>query len=293
MVVISMSRFRPTCVMLSLGLAGCGSTPSTGESETGADSSDGDGDSGDSDGDSGDGDGDGDGESGDGDGDGEPAPPPSVLLIGNSYTAVNNLPGILSAIAQASPTPLSTDALATAGARVIDHLANPALADLLAQDFDVVVIQGQSLEPILDYPTFESGVVQLAAMTGDARVLLYQTWPRKDGNQDLIDLGMTVEEMWMGLESGYAQAALASNSEVAPVGGAWMSAMQLDPPIELYAADGSHPSLAGSYMAGCVLFGKIVGQSCSTSTYSPDSLTPEVVEQLQLVADGVNGLAGP
>ena len=75
----------------------------------------------------------------------------------------------------------------------------------------------------------------------------------------------------MGLESGYAMAALASSSEVAPVGGAWMSTMELGLPIELYAADGSHPSLAGSYLAGCVLFGKIVGQPCTTA---PTRRTP-------------------
>jgi hypothetical protein len=289
-----MSRLSQACVVLSLALAGCGSTSMVEESETSANASE-SGDPGDGDGDPGDGDGDGDGDpgDGDGDGDGEPVDAPSVLMIGNSYTFANNLPGLLAAIAQASPTPLLTDSLATAGARVIDHLGNPALPGLLAQEFDVVVIQGQSFEPILDYPIFQQGVVELAAMTGDARVLLYQTWPRKEGHQDLIGLDMTAVEMWEGLASGYADAAVASESEVAPVGGAWMSALVLDPAIELYVSDGSHPSLAGSYLAGCVLFGKIVDQPCSTSSYVPDGLTPEQVGQLQLVADVTNGLVDP
>jgi hypothetical protein len=294
-----MSRRLRSLVVLSLGLAGCGSTTPIGESETGAGTTESSGDPGDGDGDGdpGDGDGDtgdGDGDPGDGDGDGNAVLPPSVLLIGNSYTFANDLPGLIAALADASPTPLTTDSLATAGARVINHLLNPALVPSLEQDFDVVVIQGQSFEPIIDYPGFESAVVELAGLTGDARVLLYQTWPRKEGNADLEGAGMTVEEMWLGLESGYAGAALASDSEVAQVGSAWMSALQLqDPPIELYVSDGSHPSLAGSYLAACVLFGMIVDRSCSTSSYAPDGLTPEQVSELQLIADITNGIVDP
>ncbi|MCA9696763.1 MAG: hypothetical protein KC431_04485, partial [Myxococcales bacterium] len=113
--------------------------------------------------------------------------------------------------------------LTMAGARVQDHLANPALAAKLAEGFDVVVIQGQSVEPITDYPAFETAVVELAGQIGEARYLLFQTWPRQEGSPDLIELGMTVEEMAQGLESGYFEAALASGGELAPVGGAWMS----------------------------------------------------------------------
>lgn len=287
MVVASMPRRLQSWVVVLLGLAGCGSTPEFGESETGAGTTE-------SSGDPGDGDGDGDPGDGDGDGDGDPLPPPSVLLIGNSYTFANDLPGLVAALANASATPLTTDSLATAGARVLDHLANPALAPLLEQDFDVVVIQGQSFEPILDYPGFESAVVELAGLTGDARVLLFETWPRKQGNVDLVDLGMTVDEMYAGLASGYFEAALASESEVAQIGSAWMSALQFeDPPIELYVSDGSHPSLAGSYLAACVLFGMIVDRSCSTSSYAPPELTAEQVSRLQLIADITNGIINP
>jgi hypothetical protein len=301
MLVASMSNRFESWLVLLLGLAGCGATPVLGEGETSSDTTESGGEPGDGDGDPGDGDGDGDpgdgdpgdGDPGDGDGDGDPLAP-SVLLIGNSYTYANDLPGMLAAIADASPTPLNTDSLATAGARVIDHLGNPALAPLLAQAFDVVVIQGQSLEPIVSYPTFQDGVVELAGLTGDARVLLFETWPRKEGNVDLESLDMTVEEMWGYLASGYLDASVASESEVARVGTAWMSALALDaPPIELYTSDGSHPSLAGSYLAACVLFGKIVDRSCSTSSYAPAELTPEVISELQTIADVTNDIIAP
>ena len=121
----------------------------------------------------------------------------------------------------------------------------------------------------------------------------HETWPRRADSPDLIGLGMTVDEMWAGLESGYSEAALASDSEVASVGGAWMSALQLDPPIELYTADGSHPSVAGTYLAGCVFYGRIFVSACSTSDHAPSELAPEDVDRLRVIADVTNGMIVP
>ena len=142
-----------------------------------------------------------------------------------------------------------------------------------------------SLEPISDYPTFETGVIDMVALVGDARVLLFQTWPREPNSPALLDLNLTFEEMWMGLESGYQAAAEASGTEVAPVGAAWVSALQLDPPVDLYTSDGSHPAIAGSFLAGCVFFDMIVGGSCETSSYVPDGLAEDDAARLRMIAD--------
>lgn len=222
--------------------------------------------------------------------------PPAVLFVGNSYTFFNDLPGMVAAIAEASPTPLSVDSLTTAGARVSDHLADPALAPKLEQGFDVVVIQGQSLEPILEYASFEQAVVdfaELVALTGDAELLLFMTWPRAEGSPELAELGMSVDEMWAGLESGYFEASLASGAGIAYVGAAFMSALQLDPPVELYAPDGSHPSLAGSYLGACVFFGRVAERSCATSSWAPAQLDADTVASLQVIADITNGIVNP
>ena len=217
----------------------------------------------------------------------------SALFVGNSYTAYNDLPGLVESLGEASPTPVSTDSITAGSARVIDHLANPKVIEALSGDWSVIVIQGQSLEPILDYPTFEAAVVdfaELSAKAGDPRVLLYQTWPRGADNLDLVVIDMSVDEMLEALVSSYTRAALASGTEVAPVGEAWMFALRLDPQIELHATDGSHPSLAGSYLAACVFFGKLVERGCETSDYIPAKLPTEQAEQLRHVADVTNGL---
>lgn len=249
------------------------------------DDADGDGDSGDADGDDADDD---DGDDGDGDPD-----PGSVLFIGNSYTYTNDLPGMIASMAAADSIHVTIDSVTQGGAHVGTHLYNPKLAPLLAQGWDAVVINGQPFEPVLEYPRFEEGVVELVSMTGDARIVLYQTWPRRADSPDLVEKDLTVGEMWDGLEKGYSDAAAVIDSEIATVGAAWMSAPQLNPPIELYNDDANHPSYAGTYLSACVIYGKLFDVACSTSAYVPVGLPPENVTRLQIVADFINNQLDP
>ena len=46
-----------------------------------------------------------------------------------------------------------------------------------------------------------------------------------------------------------------------PVGEAWLGAWKLKPSISLYAGDGFHPSAAGTYLAGLVIYGQLFGRS--------------------------------
>jgi hypothetical protein len=261
---------RLSSVLLALGLIGCGPGQ-----PGGFDDDLGDGESEDE---------------GDGDGDAERL---SVLFIGNSYTYTHDLPGMVESMAVASSIPVHIESLTHSGYYVASHLNHPETAQLLAQDFDVVVINGQPFEPMLEYAVFEYGVTEVVSMAGDARVVLYQTWPRRFDNPDLIELGLTVEEMWTGLEQGYYQVSLVVDAEIATVGEAWMSTLELEPPINLYSSDGNHPSYAGSYLAACVLFGVIFDEMCTTNGWEPTDLSPQVRDRLRIVADVTNGKLDP
>ena len=233
--------------------------------------------------------------SGDGDGDAPPAGP-AVLFVGNSYTAVNNLPQIVAAIGEGAGSPLDTQSIAVGGAWVEDHLENPAVLDALMNEWDAVVLQGQSVQPVIAAAEFEEAVVDfsaLLAMGGGERLVLYQTWPRAEGNEVLDQLGMTQDEMYEALALGYFEAAQASGAELGRVGDAWMSVLALDPAIELYSGDGSHPSFAGSYLAACVLFGQIADLPCGASDYLPEQLSMDEISSLQLAADVTNGFIDP
>jgi hypothetical protein len=54
---------------------------------------------------------------------------------------------------------------------------------------------------------------------------------------------------------------------VAPVGYAWSAAYAQDPNLDLWQADGSHPTELGTYLAACVFYAAIFGRSPEGSSY--------------------------
>jgi hypothetical protein len=221
---------------------------------------------------------------------GEPEPA-RVLFIGNSYTFFNDLPSLFAAMTEAAGDPRMVDSIATAGATVANHVNDPQVAATLAEGWDVVVIQGQSVEPIVAYEGFEQGVLDLAALIDEtspgAELLLFETWAREEGNSVLGDLGMTAEQMQQALSEGYAQAAQASGGTVVPVGQAWALALDQVPRVDLFTSDGSHPSVAGSFLSLCVFFGAITSGEAASSDYVPGSLSPADADLLEPIADAL------
>ena len=82
------------------------------------------------------------------------------------------------------------------------------------------------------------------------KTMLYLTWGRKNGHAVYMpggNFGLEYSDMQDYLTENYLQLASLIDAAVSPVGEAWRRAMSEYPQIELYAGDGSHPSVAGSY----------------------------------------------
>ncbi|MBX7079215.1 MAG: hypothetical protein K1X88_08535 [Nannocystaceae bacterium] len=223
---------------------------------------------------------------------GAPEPEPTrVLFIGNSYTFVNDLPGMIEGVAEGAGQPLDTAMVAVGGARLSDHVVNPDVADALDQGWDVVVIQGQSVEPVVDHDGFVQAAVELSAMVSStnpaAALLLYETWARRAGDPLLDDLGMTAEQMQAALTAGYADAAAATMGAVAPVGQTWALALADAPQIGLFASDGSHPSRAGTYLASCVFFRALTGADAAILETPVDGLDDADADTIESIADAL------
>ena len=56
------------------------------------------------------------------------------------------------------------------------------------------------------------------------------------------------------LRDAYLRIADSSNAGVSPVGSAWRYIRETQPSIQLYVGDGSHPSVAGTYLAASVFY---------------------------------------
>lgn len=216
---------------------------------------------------------------------------PRVLFIGNSYTFFNDLPALVANVTASVGQEWETGAQAIGGATVETHLFDPGTATLLAEGWDVVVLQGQSVEPIFQTLVFEAAVIDFAALveaeSPGAELLLFETWARGEGSEVLDQLMMTVEEMQQGLSEGYAGAAEAAGAEVVPVGQAWALALSEVPPPMLHTGDLSHPNLTGSFLTACMFSIALTGEPATANAHVPDGLEAEVADAMEMVADQI------
>jgi hypothetical protein len=74
-------------------------------------------------------------------------------------------------------------------------------------------------------------------------------------------------EMTAQLAEAYTVAGNANNGLVIPAGLAFARAISKQPELNLYAPDKRHPSLAGTYLATCVVFAALTGRSPVGNSY--------------------------
>ena len=210
-----------------------------------------------------------------------------VLFLGNSYTNFNQLPVLIDNLAQAAGNDLVFDQNTPGGHQLWQHASNATtLAKINAEDWDYVVIQAQSQEPSFPpaqvaantYPYADTLNQQIKSNNPCTEPMFYMTWGRKNGdasNCANYPPICTYEGMQQRLKESYMQMAADNDASVSPVGVAWKAVRDSFPNIELYNADESHPSLAGSYLAACVFYASIFRETAlgNTFTSSLDSLT--------------------
>ncbi|NIF32390.1 hypothetical protein F3J29_09590 [Enterobacter sp. Cy-643] len=187
-------------------------------------------------------------------------PSKTVALYGNSYTHYNNnLNTRLRDLAR-SLLPDGGKGYAWRGITISSghlgwHIPNLAFQNNL-QPWDTVIFQGNSTETIsakaATRASFTESAIKMAAMAHKAneKVVWFMTWARKDK-----------PEQTEKLKRAYLDIARQTGGYVAPVGLAFAASLQQHPEINLYHSDGNHPSLAGSYLAACVLFATLYNQS--------------------------------
>jgi hypothetical protein len=172
-----------------------------------------------------------------------------VLFIGNSLTYVNDVPGILQALADsAGGERLAVASRALPNYALIDHWTEGvAQRDIASGGWAWVVMQQGWTQGGIYRDTLRLAVRNFGgeiAKVG-ARPALYQTWP--PSNQQ--------SQFAASIES-YELAAADVGGVVFPVARAWLATWQRDPSVELYS-DGLHASIAGSYLAALVMYARI------------------------------------
>lgn len=210
-----------------------------------------------------------------------------VLFLGNSYTAVNNLPLIAQKLAESAGDTLVVDSNTPGGYTFQGHSTNATSVQKIQQgNWDFVVLQEQSQLPSFPISQVQSDVFPYAktldgmikAANPCTQTMFYMTWGRKVGDATNCPNWppvCTYQGMDSLLHLRYMMMADTNRALVSPVGAVWRYLIQHYPWLELYQADGSHPSVAGSYAAACSFYSAIFRKSPNliTEHYGlPDSV---------------------
>lgn len=143
--------------------------------------------------------------------------------------------------------------IAHGGRLLSEHIAEPEVRyNIRYGGYDYVVLQ-QAAHPFPGKAILlrDGGTLSEWIAAANAKMVGYMTWPQKAypaRGREMID--------------SYTALCKENDGILAPVGAIWTQILadtQTD--IELYHTDGAHASLAGSYLAACVLYAAITGRT--------------------------------
>ena len=171
-----------------------------------------------------------------------------ILFIGNSFTNRNDLPGMLVRLAAATSPPqhVETDRVIANGRALKTHWERGAAREKIrSSKWDYVVLQEQSTLPLKNRGRMHEydRLFDKEIRASGAKTVMYMTWARRHEWNRQADL-----------TEAYASIGRELGAIVVPVGVAWQRVFDERPDIVLHDKDGSHPNLAGSYLAACAFF---------------------------------------
>ena len=218
----------------------------------------------------------------------------NALFLGNSYTYVNSLPLLIANLALANADTLVYDDNTPGGYTFNNHFNDVvSKAKIASVPWKYVVLQAQSQEPSFSPSQVYSQTLPYALKLDSlikvnnacTNTVFYETWGRKNGdasNCASYPPVCTYIGMQDRLKRSYKKFADTSNAIMSPVGEAFRRSITLDPNLELYQLDESHPSLEGSYLAACVFYEVLFQKSVLTNTYisTVNSVTAAFLQQV-------------
>lgn len=214
--------------------------------------------------------------------------PLEVLFVGNSFTFFNNMPVIFTDLAESGGHQVNVTSVARGGFSLEQHAEDFATLDMLEnKHWDLVILQERSDIPALAqerevnmYPLVRLLNEQVRLKGGET--ILFMTWGNRDG------LPRAGYHNYKGMQSEISTAYLAIadelNVRVAPVGIAWQNVLEQDPHFDLWAMDGSHPSLMGSFLAANVLYATIFNESPVGVAYKDGE---DIGEEVKIFLQGI------
>jgi hypothetical protein len=199
-----------------------------------------------------------------------------ILFIGNSFTARNNVPGLIASMAESRGHTLEHKLISAGGASLRMHWnKGDAQKAMEKTRYDYVVLQEQSTLPVKNAQRSQENIrlFDAAIKASGAKTALYLTWARQK-----------VPQTQQAITECYASVGEELGATVVPAGVAWKRFLETHDRPVLHDKDGSHPTLAGSYLAACVFLGVLFDESPVGIPSELKGLSPADVAVLQQTA---------
>lgn len=188
----------------------------------------------------------------------DPGPPAagaefSVLMMGNSHTALGELPRQLAGLLRAGLPGRTVEVVVAPGWMFLEERVGdgPSLTLLRSRRWHAVVLQAQkySSSGQFSYSTAEAEALIRMVRTVPALPVLFPEWAR---------LGVDETQRIYALHTGIAGRQPAC---VAAIPQAWDLALARHPGLRLHDADGNHANEAGAQLAALMLYASLTGSS--------------------------------
>lgn len=218
----------------------------------------------------------------------------SVLFIGNSYVYVNDLPSVFSNLTTSLGDEATIDSKTNGGFTFQNQLSDPLThTKIESRLWDYVVLQGQSQEPSFPTDQVNTSTLPPAVSLADSvysnwycsQAVYFMTWGRQNGDSQWDSIN-TFDKMNNRLRNAYVRIADSAQASISPVGVAWKIVRDNYPLINLYAGDGSHPSVEGTYLSACTFYAALFRKSPvgATFTFGLDPTTAGILQNAAALA---------
>jgi hypothetical protein len=195
-----------------------------------------------------------------------------ILFIGNSFTSYHDMPAIVEKMAREAGEDVRVTMLATGGYTLQNHFEDQnALAVIDSRVWDDVVLQEQSQRFAFrqdwvtqnSFPYGEALANHIRKRSPKVRLYWYETWGYRNG--DVENCAAMPHLPWLcnyqGMQAqihvNMTEMARRTRADLVEVGTKWQQHLQQHPQIELYDADGMHPSPTGSQLAAHAFYSEL------------------------------------
>ncbi|MEO9891035.1 DUF4886 domain-containing protein [Aurantibacter sp.] len=159
---------------------------------------------------------------------------------------------------------------------------------LLSDDWNVVTMQQVSHLSFKaeSYQPFADEIRDfISKHAPQAKIYIHQTWAYAPDSPRLVEFGITMDQMYIGLEKNYEVLSKHFNSPILTSGNAFYRSIKKREHIDLWnPKDRFHANENGCYLAACIWFKELFGKSPKKIKYGPDELSKKTARYLRRIA---------